>query len=956
MPNSLLSTKLFIPPPRLNQVARERLILRLNDGVRDFRPLILVSAQAGFGKTTLVSAWLHQVETGWSTAWVSLDEGDNDPVLFVRYLAAGLQKAAPQLGEVLQPVFSSLQLPPLPELCALLINAVSQGGQKLLLVLDDYHVITSPEIHAFMQMLVEHMPEPMRLVLVTREDPPFPLPRLRARGQVAEIRERDLRFTQPEAERFFDDAMGLDLLPQWVEVLADHTEGWVAGLQLAALAILENPDRESIEGFLRTFTGSDRYVVDYLLDEVYNRQPPEVQSFFLASCILERMCAPLCDALLACCNPAGGEDTSSSAPSPASSAASRSVHRSADLLQRLERGNLFLVPLDGQRTWYRYHHLFAELLRHRLQLERSPAHIAELHRTASRWLEQQGDLTDAIRHAFQTGDWDFTISLIERCAMNFVSRSQINTLLDWYRRIPEAVLRERPLACVYIAWALVLTFREDYRPVVESWLVWAEQALATEDLPETVCIGPTAEPVNLRAYVTGQVAVIRSQNLLASYSDPVDPQELIALSQQADVLLPPVAKIERSVCAINLALAHLSLSQAAEASSALERAHRLTLESDNHYGAVTCLWYQARLAFYQGQPERALEIISDGLDYYRALLPAPDHDLPAVRSLYVVRAIVQFEQNDMDGAARSLAQSLDLTNWASWVELLGYAMHVRLCQARGDLEGTVQSLHRMEKMGPQQAACAEGLRVLHALMQAEAHSGSAPEADSAAAAWASEHAPDTDRFGIVTGLGPYHCDALYLKDTTWARVQIALGQGQAALAFLEPVLAVARRSGLIYREAQLSIYKAMAQDIAGNRQAALQTLGEALNLGERHTFLRLFDQGPQLDALLAEYAQKHGRLAFIQTLTDAFARPILTAVASPRAAAAARQGLVEPLSDRELEVLHLIASGCSNADICARLVIALGTVKRHINNIYGKLEVQSRTQAVEKARRLGLLG
>ena len=940
MPNSLLSTKLFIPPPRLNQVARERLILRLNDGVRDFRPLILVSAQAGFGKTTLVSAWLSQMDSGWSTAWVSLDEGDNDPVLFVRYLAAGLQKAAPQLGEVLQPVFSSLQLPPLPELCALLINAVSQGGQSLLLVLDDYHVITAPEIHAFMQMLVEHMPAPMRLVLVSREDPPFPLPRLRARGQVTEIRERDLRFTQPEAERFFGDAMGLRLLPQWVEVLADHTEGWVAGLQLAALAILENPDRESIERFLQTFTGSDRYVVDYLLDEVYNRQPPEVQAFFLASCILERMCAPLCDALLACCDPESGE----------------TPPRSTVLLQRLERGNLFLVPLDGQRTWYRYHHLFAELLRHRLQLERSPAYVNELHRTASRWLEQQGDFSSAIRHALQTGDWDFTVSLLERCALSIVSRSQVTTMLEWYRRIPDEILRERPLACIYLAWALVLTFREDYRPIVESWLMRAEQALASADLPETALIGPTAEPVNLRNYVTGQVAVIRSQNLLAAYSDPVDPQELIALSQQAEALLPPVAKVERSVCVINMALAYLSLSQPAEAWPILERARGLTIEADNHYGAVTCLWYQARLAFYQGQPERALEIISDGLAFYRALLPAPDHDLPAVRSLYVVHALIQFERNDLDGAARLLAHSLDLTNWASWVELLGYALHVRLCQARGDLDGAVHSLHRMEKMGPQQAACAEGLRVLHALLLAETDAAAQEAAAARAADWANAHAPDTARFGIVTGLGPYHCDALYLKDTTWARVQIALGQGQAALGFVEPVLAVARQSGLVYRETQLLIYKAMALEVLGNHQAALQTLGEALNLGERHTFLRLFDQGPQLDTLLAEFAQKYGRIAYIQTLEDTFARPILTIAPSPRAVAAARQGLVEPLSDRELEVLHLIASGCSNADICERLVIALGTVKRHINNIYGKLEVQSRTQAVEKARRLGLLG
>ncbi|RPJ37874.1 MAG: hypothetical protein EHM21_17655, partial [Chloroflexi bacterium] len=440
MPNFLLSTKLFIPMPRINQVPRERLILRLNDGVRRGCGLILVSASAGFGKTSLISAWLRQMEPDWSIAWVSLDEGDNDPALFVRYLSAGMQKADSELGERLLPVLSAAQAPgqhlPMAELAALLINEVSQSGKKLLLVLDDYHLIHSSELHAFIQVLVEHQPKGMHMVLITREDPPLPLPRLRARGQVTEIRERDLRFTQSEAQVFFDQSMGLELLPKWVAVLEAHTEGWVAGLQLAALAIQESPDPDSIEQFLQTFTGSDRYVIDYLLDEVYNRQPANIQDFLLRSSILERMCAPLCDQLLAV------------------ESDQMLIGASSALLQRLERGNLFLIPLDNQRTWFRYHQLFAELLRHRLLQEKRADLISALHRAASIWFEAQGDILDAVRHAFQTGDWDFSVSLVERHAMSIVSRSQVSTFLEWYRQIPEQVLLERPLACLYIAWAL----------------------------------------------------------------------------------------------------------------------------------------------------------------------------------------------------------------------------------------------------------------------------------------------------------------------------------------------------------------------------------------------------------------------------------------------------------------------------------------------------------------------
>jgi LuxR family maltose regulon positive regulatory protein len=510
-----------------------------------------------------------------------------------------------------------------------------------------------------------------------------------------------------------------------------------------------------------------------------------------------------------------------------------------------------------------------------------------------------------------------------------------------------------------MAWALVLIFREDYRSTVERWLQRAEQALESEHVTQMAKIGPAAEAVNMRDYITGQVAVIRSQNMLAAFQDPVDPHRLIDLSQQALELLPEIARLERSVCAINLALAHLVLSQTEEAEKALARAQQIMLEAGNYFGAVTTFWYQARLAFYQGDHNRADAICREGLERMKSLSDTPDRVPPAIRSIYVAQAIIRFEQSHLDEAEQLLERSLDSTGWASWVELWAFVLLVRLQQNKGNPSAALQTLDRMEKLGPQHAECAAGLRALLKLL------ASPQDAEAAAQArvWAQAHTPDLKTYGIVTGLGPYNCDALYILNLTWARVQTELGEGQSALEFLEPVLAVARQNKLNYRMVELLLLKAMALDTVHSNAAhaaALDALREALSLSEHAGYLRVFDQGPALDRLLAEIAQEETHAETVQELAKAFGRIFLGSAASsqrqPAANAALKTGgLIEPLSERELEVLHLIAAGFSNADIAARLVIALGTVKRHINNIYGKLGVESRTQAVDKARKIGIL-
>jgi LuxR family maltose regulon positive regulatory protein len=621
------------------------------------------------------------------------------------------------------------------------------------------------------------------------------------------------------------------------------------------------------------------------------------------------------------------------------------------MLHSIERANLFLIPLDNQRAWYRYHHLFAELLQHRLQKEKNRDFLNALHRAASRWFEAHGYILEAAKHAFQTPDWDYAAGLVERHAMTLISRSQVGTVLEWYNQLPASVLNERPLACIYMAWALVLIFREDYRPAVEEWLQRAERALQHADLPLIVSIGPEGELVRLQEFVTGQVCAIRSQNLLASFREPVDPQTLVALSQRALELLPETARFERSVCAINLALAHLILSQITEAEGALAKAYRLALEVGNYYTAVTTVWYQARLAFYTGRFPRAYEICIQGKEEFDTIFEQAKRDFPAIRSITVVEAMARLEQNQLEQAEKLLEGCLDLTGWATWVELWAFAALVRLRQAQRDLAGALRTLERMEKMGPQHAICAQALRVLHFLR----HSSEDGRWREHARLWAEAHEPYLETYGVVLGLGPYHCDTLYIKDLTWAHIQVALGQAQPAIAFVEPVLAVARQQDLTYRIVELCVLLAMAQSVAGDLPAALDTLQEALALGELHGYIRVFDQGSTLDQLLAKAAQRGSTMRFVQRLAAEFDRLERSGPTITTKHQKAQLGLIEPLSERELEVLRLIAAGHSNAEIAAKLFIAFGTVKRHINNIYGKLGVKSRTQAVDKARQLVLL-
>jgi LuxR family transcriptional regulator, maltose regulon positive regulatory protein len=942
----ILSTKLYAPSIRHHLVERSRLIERLENGIQQGCRMTLVSAPAGFGKTTLVSEWLRK-DPDSPVAWISLDETDNELTRFLLYLVTALQRIDPAFGAAIQPAILSSNRPPLHELVTLLINDIARSEKKLILVLDDYHQVSSPEVHQVMQLLLERQPENLHIFILTREDPPFPLPRMRVRGQISDVRERDLRFSSTEAETFFSTCMGLELPADTIAVLEARTEGWVAGLQLAALAIQEYPDEQHIQRFLETFAGTDRHVVDYLVEEVFTRQPTEVQDFLLRASILERFCAPLCAAL---CDPQDAPQDSGN-----------QVASSAVFLQKIERANLFLIPLDNQRVWYRFHHLFAELLRH-LLFTRQRSQVAELHRQASLWFETNSFLQEAFSHALQTQDWDFAAGFVERHAMDLITLSQVSILHDWCKAFPETVIQSRAGLCIFLAWSLMLTFRADLRETITTRLHQAEQALENHNLPTQARLGPGGLTEPLKDWVVGHSCAIRSQLLLAAIHDPIDPQALIDLSLKSLDLLPEAEKPIRATSSINLAHAYLMLSDVPKAEKAFSNALQLAWDSGNFFTAVTVFFYQARIAYLQGRLHRADEICQEGLAQLLPKFEHPDQDFPAIRSLYVMQGLVQLEWNHLDSAEQLLSRGANRTGWAPWVELIGYTALVRLWEIRQDTAKVMDILERMKKIGLQHTLCAEAL-----WMQYQAwHFPEDQAIQTATRTWSDAHFQDPGPNQVVMGIGPYQVDAEYIIYRAWLYVQIALGRPQAALDYLAPVLKSAQEHELAHRIIELSMIEALALAASGNLEPALERLRAVFSLAEPEGYFRMFDRAACLDELLVKAAQTGNQKAFIERLLTAFGRfpdrmthrdgdkpgAWTSSKASPLLA---NQVLSEPLSEREVEVLGLIAEGYANNDIARQLFIALSTVKRHINNIYGKLGVKNRTQAVQTARKIGLL-
>lgn len=910
LPPPLLKTKLYIPAIRPDPatglkarlVPRPRLIERLNEGIRSGCRLTLISAPAGFGKTTLVSAWL--AECACPTAWVSLDAGDNDPVRFLRYLIAALQTVAPQVGQAVQELLQSPQLPPLESVLTVLVNDLCSLEEQIALVLDDYHLINAADIHQAVTFLLDHLPPLVHLVLLTRADPPLPLIRLRARNQLTEYRAAHLRFTTDEAAAFLNQVMGLGLSASDVAAMETNTEGWIAGLQLAAIALrsrlaarVDAREDEDIHAFVAAFGGSHRYIVDYLVDQVLDLQPDPTRSFLLQTSILERLSGPLCNAVT------GRADGQS-------------------VLKALEQANLFLVPLDDERHWYRYHHLFAEVLRSCLH-EAYPDQLSDLHRRAAGWHERNGLVAEALAHMLAAGDRNRAVDLVERHARSMFMRSELVTLSNWIQALGD-VAHERPWLGIHQIWALVLAGQME----AGSRLL--------EEIEGQVTSGLVPDPAE-KQDMLGELTTIRG--LAAYYQGNI--AHAAGLCRQALEDLRPDNQVVRGIAALTLGVANKAYGDLEGAIQALAEAARLARATGSTLLAVSALTAQGDAFIELARLHQAVETYGEALQL--ATL-ADETQLPAAGRVFVCLGKVFYEWDELEAAARHISQGIELCRQGGTIEhlALGYVLLSRSMLALGNLAGAQKAGHQAEQsmlghdLPVETASSVQAARMRLWLAQGDLET---------AARWAEQSGLRADD------------PVSYIRESEYSallRLLLARGEADAALTLSTGLLDAAEAAGRTGRVISFLIFQALAWQANGDAEQALAALERALVLAWPEGYVRSFvDEGAPMARLLHLAASRPAMPDYAAELLSKMVEPSPATIS--RATPPPTQPLVEPLSERELEVLRLLSAGKSNQEIADELVLAVGTVKRHLNNIFGKMDVQNRTECAAQARELGLL-
>ena len=893
--DQLLSTKLFIPKTRPDLVSRLRLIERLNDSLHS--KLTLISAPAGFGKTTLVSEWIAYCGRS-AVAWLSLNKEDSDPRRFLTYLVAALQTLAfPQEhrdtvsnvegvsanigGEVLGMLQTS-QSPPTESILTTLLNEIADIPDDFVLVLDDYHVVDAKQIDHAIDFLLERSPPQMHLVITTREDPNLHLARLRVRGQLTEIRVADLRFTLSEATGFLNQMMGLDLSEENISALENRTEGWIAGLQLAAISMRGSKDTAS---FIKSFTGSHYFVLDYLVEEVLLQQPENIQNFLLRTSILERMCGPLCDAVLLDSTTPGQET-----------------------LEYIEGANLFLVPLDNERRWYRYHQLFADLLRQRLQEDSFPytgdkeMEVAELHIRASKWYEENGLDVEAFEHAAAANDIERAKRLMDGEGMPLQYRGAMTPVLSWLESLPAELMDARP--SLWVAYASALTIVGKPADSIEKILQSAEVALQS------------AEPDDKIRDHIGHVAAIRA--MLAIPKNQVE--TIISQSRRALEYLHPDNLSVRTTTTWTLGYAYqlqgdrLAAIQAHTEALSISRASGNTMIS---IAAATSL----------GQIQESENQLYQAVERYRTVLElAGVPPLPAACEAHLGLARIFYEWNDIDAAQKhgeysfKLARNMENVDTPAACELLFALMKL----ARGDVEGASEKVASAESFVRQNNFTHRMPDVVAVQILVSLRQGNLAKA---------------------ANLAEKHNLPL-----SQARVYLAEGDTSNALAALESYRQQVEKKEWCVELLRTITLQAVALHAQGEEKQAVLVLEEALSLAEPGGFIRIFvDEGASMAELLSKAASQGVMSHFVGKLLGAFE------TVGKQGESKSGQPLIELLSERELEILQLIAQGLSNREIGERLFLALNTVKGHNRRIFKKLQVQRRTEAVARARELDLL-
>jgi LuxR family maltose regulon positive regulatory protein len=895
MNSPVLKTKLFIPPLQPRLVPRPRLNDQMNIALRSGARFTLVAAPAGFGKTTAISNWVNQ--TNHRAAWVSLDENDNEPPVFWTYVIAAFRTIWPDFGAALNEKLAASAPPSTESILPQLVNQLTELAHPLILVLDDYHVISNPEIHAGLAFLLNHQPPQLHLVVVTRADPHLPIARLRAHRTLAELRAEDLRFTLEEARIFLNEIMRLGLTAEDIALLERRTEGWGVGLVLAAQSMQGRSDKHE---FISAFSGSHHYILEYLIEEILNYQPDLRREFLLRTSTLEQLCGPLCDAVTG-------------------------TQAGAETLAQLHKENLFISPLDMDHTWYRYHPLFGELLADHLQREFTQVEIQELHRRASHWYERQQSLEKALKYALRGQDHERAAALIEQIAGRVIARGQVKTLLQWIDALPEEVVKGHPRLLMRLGWSTFLSGK-----VSQASRILTEARQALDAIPA----GPD------RDVLQGKLLAMLSTLTALTPDLP----RAIAQAEQALEKLPEGELNYRARAMRALGVCHLFLGDKEVTLEHLEEAKTLALDGQNKFLASEILSQLATLRKHQGKLKQAFQTYRQILDFY----DSPEESPPACLG-FIGMAEIALEWNDLLSAEKYLDTGIELCYKGNIGYPLqpAYLMQGLLRKAKGDRNGALEAVGKGENLSRIGGGSLESVLGLASFqVRLNLQLGELDRARQ----WAmGELLPPGLSFDALPPV--LH----EIQQSLLAGVYLRTCATERILEIYDRLCEPARAAGRMARVIELSLFKALALQKAGRQAEALEVFTNCLELAEPQAYVRFFlEAGELVRNLLQQAAASGPQTHYAASLLNALGDPQPVAIPLP-ANASTPQPLVEPLTRRELDVLRLICQGCSNQEIAAALIVSVNTIKKHTNNIYGKLGVRNRAQAILRVQEIALI-
>jgi LuxR family maltose regulon positive regulatory protein len=890
----ILSTKLSVPSLRVRHVPRTQLIQRLNQGLEC--GFLLVSAPAGYGKSTLLAEWLQQLPV--STAWLLLDDKDNDLARFAMYLTAAFHQIDPTF-DIIEVISQDHPLKQVETLLTPLVNHLAQLTKPICLVMDDYHVIQDQAVHQAVSFLLENRPKTLHLVIATRADPPFPLSRLRARSAMFELRMADLRFKTQEAADFLTHTMGLKISAEEVTLITRRTEGWIAGLEMAALSM---QNLEDVSGFINTFTGNQHYIYDYLLGEILSHQSSEIQRFLLYTSILDQFCAPLCDTLMA------GDKKSCSAPP------------STIILQELEHSNLFIIPLDHEQQWYRYHPLFTELLRSHLQ-HKYQDQLQFLHMRASAWFESQGMISEAIRHSFAVNDWERIVRLVSANVFALLEQNELTSLSRQLENLSHEVSAARPWLLIGRAWLAAYTGQLDSVEPILKEIEFEIDSLKGEVELQTL---------------GGHVAAIRA------YTNWMNDKRDLAVNAAQIALewLPADERLIRCQAATLLGLSNTHFTIRARA---LEQALKYASECKVSHVTIFAHGCWAWFLLIQGRFHEAHAACLEAIRL--AQKDSPHQAIPTLSHVYTTLSSMLLEWNDLQKALFYAKEAVDLARRWGQVDALHFALDNLgyVLFESGDRDAAFEALHQAWQVATHTSTWFEQITISQQI------DWYLKMGDLESALVQLQKIPleisDPSQIPMKTfqsGLLPLEIVKIYLYQNECIKAQ----------ALITTILPVMEKQQLGYYVIRLLVWQALAYSESKQGSQAFGSIQRALTLAAPAGLVRTFTQEcPRIVPLLRQARTAGIMPDYVDHLLTTYESSAKKGPAKPTVPSA----LIEPLSNREREVLNLLALGCSDKKIAETLVIARETVHKHLKNIYSKLDVHNRVEATVRARQLGLL-